>query len=745
MHPFVQRDFPEVRRDKFEPGQILGKYEFARQAIERANPLVQADEHAAAALDADLKIAIDVVATEGAGIGAKRRERMAELRRLAAALEPLRATLDGMKCEQAAAIAADFNVAWAAALVDSMRSPDVRLPYLYVTGFPVVFDIADSGLFKADEQPAEISRREFEAGNTRMISTIEKEIMQSATAGTDEQRERRKQCWIRTQEELDEGLIFGPFSRAQLDRWYGRGRWRCLGRNAILQKAKWRCIDNGKRSKHNKAAAMHERLTCGRADFPVLVAREFAKRWAAKRRDDCKRHGWINAAPKWSAESKQISKRRRLEHGTNDLRAAYRHVPTSQPQYTVAAVWQPDESNEEADGRVSYVLVPGHNFGLKAAPVSFNRCPELATAAARRLLWIVNEHFYDDSDTCEPSYAARSGQSLLVELSSKAFLGFPFDPKKDVPMDSTNEYLGVESGFDRMHEGVLTMEVSAKRRNKIADLVKEVLASKKLRSGIAASLFGKTRFMLSPCYGSIGKACLQPIMQRSHQPAASAITPDIADALEFIEFVTGSLPALEIPLVPSEDKRKVVIFTDAEGKKRDGRRPPTGHLGFVVYHPIYGTRHAYATVPDSVAEMFDMFKKRDTYIGQYEIMAAITPFISLPRSWFEGRPIELWIDNAGAVGALIKGYSGVPDCARLVNMFHFAISRLGAASLWIDYVPSESNPADVPSRFHEMRVEERRVASAQLGDWVRMVVPELSDGRGSWLSSKSIALSVWGA
>jgi hypothetical protein len=78
-------------------------------------------------------------------------------------------------------------------------------------------------------------------------------------------------------------------------------------------------------------------------------------------------------------------------------------------------------------------------------------------------------------------------------------------------------------------------------------------------------------------------------------------------------------------------------------------------------------------------------------------------------------------------------------------MFHFAISRLGAASLWIDYVPSESNPADVPSRFHEMRVEERRVASAQLGDWVRMVVPELSDGRGSWLSSKSIALSVWGA
>jgi hypothetical protein len=740
MHPFVQRDFPEIRRDKFEPGQILDKYEFAQRAIERVNPLVQADAHASAALDADLKIAIDTVAAEGAGIVAKRRKRMAELRRLASALEPLRATLDGMKCEQAAAIAADFNVAWASALIDSMRSPDVRMPYLYVTGFPVVFDIADSGLFKADEQPAEISQRDFEAGNTRMISTIEDEITKSATTGTDEQRERRKQCWIRTQEELDEGLIFGPYSRAQLDRWYGRGKWRCLGRNAILQKAKWRCIDNGKRSKHNKAASMHERLTCGRADFPVLVAREFAKRWAAARRRRCERHGWINLKPNSKLRrSPADHTSERLQHGTNDLRAAYRHVPTSQPQYTVAAVWQPDETG----GRVSYVLVPGHNFGLKAAPVSFNRCPEIATAAARRLLWIVNEHFYDDSDTTEPSYAERSGQTMLVELSSSAFLGFPFDPRKDVLMESTNEYLGVESGFDRMHEGVLTMEVSAKRRGKIADLVKQILTAKSLRSGIAASLFGKTRFMLSPCYGSLGKACLQPIMQRSHQPSANAITADIADALEFIEFVAGSLPALEIPLVPSEDRRKVVIFTDAEGKKRKGRRPPTGHLGFVVYHPVHGTRHAYATVPDSVAELFDTFRKRDTYIGQYEIMAAITPFISLPRSWFEDRPIELWIDNAGAVGALIKGYSGVPDCARLVNMFHFAISRLGAASLWIDYVPSESNPADIPSRFHEMDDAARGAAAAQLGDLVRMVVPELSDSHGVWLSSTSIALSVW--
>ena len=57
---------------------------------------------------------------------------------------------------------------------------------------------------------------------------------------------------------------------------YRRLEWRCLGRNAILQKEKWRCVDNGKRSKHNKATSMKERITCGRADFPALIAREIA-------------------------------------------------------------------------------------------------------------------------------------------------------------------------------------------------------------------------------------------------------------------------------------------------------------------------------------------------------------------------------------------------------------------------------------------------------------------------------------
>ena len=95
------------------------------------------------------------------------------------------------------------------------------------------------------------------------------------------------------------------------------------------------------------------------------------------------------------------------------------------------------------------------------------------------------------------------------------------------------------------------------------------------------------------------------------------------------------------------------------------------------------------------------------------------------------------------MGALVKGYSGKPDCARIVNTFHFAVAQLGAASLWIDYVPTESNPADVPSRFHEMSADERSAAGPLLGDLVPMKVPSLCNADGSWLPMVDIARSVW--
>ena len=714
-HPFTQKGMPEIRRDKFTDGVIHSKSEFAHLAQIQESPFSKADQEAAERLDPDLHIAIDTVAANGTNIKRMRTDRLLALKRIATSLEPMRKELEKHKCATALEISTPFNIAWTAATIDGIGWPDTDMPTRYLKGFDVVFDIKDSKVFRADHQPATISKEKFMANNTRMNKTIHDEIERSAKKPED--AERRKQCWKRTREEIDEGLVHKPKSRSQMDRTHGRGKWRALGRNAILQKGKWRCIDNGKRSKHNKATTIHERITCGRADFPAMTAREFEKRRTGTRGIHKK---------KWT-----------MAHGTNDLRAAYRHVPTSQPQFTCVAVWDSDKD------KIVYCEVPGHNFGLTASVVNFNRFPELVTAAARRLLWITTEHYVDDFDTSEPEFAGDSGQRALTILCSLTFFGFPFDPTKTDRMHTTREYLGVITDFSRIQEGYILMDVSQKRRKSIRALVREVIDSGALRSGMAASIFGKSRFMLSPCYGSVGKACLQPIMRREYERNAHELTPAVKDSLEFIEYLTEALPAIALPLVPS-DLRPVVIFSDAEGKKRTRSKAPTGHLGFVVYHPVFGKRYASAPAPKEWVTLFDKIKKRETYIGQFEMAAALAALLSIPPEWLAGRPVELWIDNSGAVGALIKGYSGVADCARIVNMFHFAAVKLGIHSIWIDYVPTESNPADIPSRLHEMSAKEAAEALSDLGEPMEMVLPAFSDFSGEWLSTRAIAESVYG-
>ena len=69
-----------------------------------------------------------------------------------------------------------------------------------------------------------------------------------------------------------------------------------------------------------------------------------------------------------------------------------------------------------------------------------------------------------------------------------------------------------------------------------------------------------------------------------------------------------------------------------------------------------------------------------------------------------GADVNHFADNTAANGAAIKGYSPAPDIARLVGAYHLRIARLGAR-IWIEYVPSAANIADMPSRGNFELVE----------------------------------------
>ena len=100
-----------------------------------------------------------------------------------------------------------------------------------------------------------------------------------------------------------------------------------------------------------------------------------------------------------------------------------------------------------------------------------------------------------------------------------------------------------------------------------------------------------------------------------------------------------------------------------------------------------------ATVPES---FMVGFVRRQQQIGQLEILATLVTDMSLAAE-LRGKRALHFVDNTSAVAALSKGYSGVPDSARLVHAFHAYAAGLGCAT-YFEYVRSEANVADEPSR-----------------------------------------------
>ena len=68
------------------------------------------------------------------------------------------------------------------------------------------------------------------------------------------------------------------------------------------------------------------------------------------------------------------------------------------------------------------------------------------------------------------------------------------------------------------------------------------------------------------------------------------------------------------------------------------------------------------------------------------------------------------------------------------------LAQLQITSVWTDYVPTESNIADIPTRLHLNDYTDEELEL--LGEKVEMVIPTLVDASGRWLSYTAIAIDA---
>ena len=106
-----------------------------------------------------------------------------------------------------------------------------------------------------------------------------------------------------------------------------------------------------------------------------------------------------------------------------------------------------------------------------------------------------------------------------------------------------------------------------------------------------------------------------------------------------------------------------------------------------------------------------MMDKRKKYITQLELMAAPLLLASCPKL-LRGRQALWFIDNQGAIGALIRATSRSGDCAALAMAAQCALHALHVEH-WCELFDSNANPGDPFSRYGlwEAFVREQRSLS----------------------------------
>ena len=476
-----------------------------------------------------------------------------------------------------------------------------------------------------------------------------------------------------------------------MDAAFGEGAWRAMERFCIVQHDKLRPCDNAKTTLHNASTALTEHMVMSAADFPARAA-------AAVR----------------AARGEPTP----MRAGTDDVGSFYRVVPCSEPQYTVVA--------KVVGEHVRYFTMPGFNFGLASAP---NQCCRVSEVALRILrgMGIVCDKFVDDFVTVEPADTQASGQWAAGE--AMATIGVPFAAKKHVDGARTVVYLGVRTEFGEGPCEVVTLSVDAGRRARLVMAMTSVLQEGALPSARAATIAGKLVFTLTWMAGKVGRAALQPLFAAAERDGIDEeIPPAAVRSLEFFISVLPELPPRKLKTAP-ELERPILVWSDGAAEEsvhtigfvvavpRDGAPPGGVPITAEEFAATYRCLHGSAALPPSYILRFLLRRKQQ--IGQVELIAAFATYAAIDASVWRGRRVLHWIDNSAAVAALAKGYASAIDSALIVQATHAMLAGL-EADVWFEYVRTDANVADEPSRA-DMRYE-RYAMGADVAAGVRAFV-----------------------
>ena len=162
----------------------------------------------------------------------------------------------------------------------------------------------------------------------------------------------------------------------------------------------------------------------------------------------------------------------------------------------------------------------------------------------------------------------------------------------------------------------------------------------------------------------------------------------------FFEALLADIPPLEFDFSRRRMK-PVVVYTDASfSEQRNG-------IGVIVFDDATQQRFVCdSSCPQWLMNVWNdslSKRQRQAHINKLELLALVSAVWTLGPSMLQLREVVFFCDNSSALSAAVNGYTRSPHMASLSNALHLALAAL-RCSAFFEWVPSEANCADLPSR-----------------------------------------------
>ena len=399
---------------------------------------------------------------------------------------------------------------------------------------------------------------------------------------------------------------------------------------------------------------------------------------------------------------------RRLKGRALDLKRAFKQLPIvpSMLRLAVVGLYHPQEKE------VRYFALRALPFGARNAVYAFGGVARGLEMIMVNLFAFLLEQYVDDFPHIEPAELCDQGVQPEHVLD---LLGWDIKEPDGITPQTCDEFdvLGVHFDLRETRHGVVKVSDKPGRRDRIEELVKAMLAPNAPLKKLAESLRGVLGFSRAQCFGRMGSMALH-YLSRIAAETTTVITDAGASHLRFWPDYLKTASPREI--VARDFRRPALIFTDGS-EEGEGADVEVG-VGGVLVDPertdiadFLGERRAKnrrmaegtsgrqafgGRVRDDLVRRWKTIGGHSKTIHQAELLP-VGMALDLWADMLAGRKVIVFVDNEAARGSIVKGASRSEPSAQIVNyIWEKAVES--HIHLWIDRVPSPSNPADGPSR-----------------------------------------------